>query len=88
MDMDTSLILFDKDGNKIDYCFFDRRELKNEAEELYIKHSGDDRTGEGGEKDDDETIDMYLDKIPEKVHSIYPVVTIYNKTDSQQFDDV
>lgn len=40
-----------------------------------VMHRGDNRTGDGD--GDDETIDIYLNKMAAEVDSIWPIITVY-----------
>lgn len=80
LDLDSSIIMLDANGTLIDKVFFNQKRSLDGA----IIHSGDDTTGEG--KGDDETIQIFLNKIDSRVQSIWPVITIYSP--DKQFDDV
>jgi tellurium resistance protein TerZ len=72
--------LLDVHGNLLDQVFFNQKRSKDGS----IIHSGDDTTGDGA--GDDETIQIFLDKVHQSVDTIWPVITIY--TPGKQFDDV
>ena len=56
-DLDSSILMLDVNGNQVDKVFFNNKKSKDES----VLHGGDDRTGEGD--GDDETIQMFLDKV-------------------------
>ena len=64
-----------KDGQRIDEVWYRKKESTCHG----VKHSGDNRTGEG--KGDDETILINLDKVSRQVHSLWAVITIYTDGD-------
>ena len=80
LDLDSSIIMLDSKGEVVDRVFFNKKTSDDGA----IRHAGDNRTGEGS--GDDERIEIYLDKIQDKVDSIWPVINIYDN--GKQFDDV
>jgi stress response protein SCP2 len=63
--------MFDIDGNWIEDVYYGKKESQDSS----VKHNGDNLTGFGS--GDDETIDIDLSKVSPKVHSIWPVITIY-----------
>lgn len=80
LDIDCSVLLMDKHGKLIEKVFYGKPASRKKA----VVHSGDCQTGEG--EGDDEIIDVYLDRMPEEVDSLWPVISIY--TEGSQFDDV
>lgn len=79
IDLDASCILLDSDLKSIDLVWF--RQLK--SQDGSIKHSGDNRTGDGG--GDDETIHVDLQRLPASVK--YLVFTV-NSFTGQTFEKV
>ncbi|VVO16746.1 TerD family protein [Pseudomonas fluorescens] len=79
IDLDASCILLDSDLKSIDLVWF--RQLK--SQDGSIKHSGDNRTGDGG--GDDETIHVDLQRLPAAVK--YLVFTV-NSFTGQTFEKV
>lgn len=79
IDLDASCVLLDRAGFKIDTVWF--RKLKSTCGS--VVHTGDNLTGEGD--GDDEVINVYLDKLPEKVE--YLVFTV-NSFSGQTFNEV
>ena len=71
-DVDASIILFDKNGERIDTIYYGH--LSNH--DRSVVHSGDNLTGEGD--GDDEVITVNLSKMNQNVFSIWPVITIYS----------
>ena len=81
IDLDSSVICFDKNGEKVDASWFSKLDIFGGA----IHHNGDNRVGGEGEGADDERIDLKLDRIPKNVESM--VFTV-NSFTNQTFDDV
>ncbi|MBF6042996.1 tellurium resistance TerZ family protein [Pseudomonas sp. ChxA] len=79
IDLDASCILLNSDYQKIDLVWF--RQLK--SQDGSIKHSGDNRTGEGD--GDDETINVDLQRLPASVK--YLIFTV-NSFTGQTFEKV
>lgn len=79
IDLDASCILLDSDLKPIDLVWF--RQLK--SQDGSIKHSGDNRTGDGN--GDDETIHVDLQRLPASVK--YLVFTV-NSFTGQTFEKV
>ncbi|KAL4508061.1 hypothetical protein ABPG72_021434 [Tetrahymena utriculariae] len=79
-DIDSSLLLYDQQGNMIENIYFGNKMSHNGS----IIHHGDDRSGSGS--GDDEVITIRLDKVEAKIKCIWSVITIY--TGGKQFDDV
>jgi tellurium resistance protein TerZ len=79
IDLDASCILLNSDLQKIDLVWF--RQLK--SQDGSIKHSGDNRTGDGD--GDDETIHVDLQRLPATVkHLVFTV----NSFTGQNFEKV
>ncbi|WP_444930390.1 TerD family protein [Microbulbifer sp. SSSA002] len=79
IDLDASCIMLDRDFQAMDLVWFRQLNSKDGS----IKHSGDNRTGEGD--GDDETIQVNLQNLPEAVqHLIFTV----NSFTGQNFDQV
>ncbi|RXV64558.1 TerD family protein [Burkholderia stabilis] len=79
IDLDASCILLDSDMNSVDLVWFRHLESRDGS----IKHSGDNRTGEGD--GDDETIYVDLQHVPGAVqHLVFTV----NSFLGQSFDQV
>jgi tellurium resistance protein TerZ len=79
IDLDASCILLNSDYQKIDLVWF--RQLK--SQDGSIKHSGDNRTGDGD--GDDETIHVDLQRLPASVK--YLIFTV-NSFTGQSFEKV
>ena len=71
-DVDGSTALFDAKHQLVDMVWWKKLVSSNGA----VKHSGDDRTGEGG--GDDEVIKVDLDDLPLKVHYLLFAVCVYS----------
>lgn len=82
IDLDSSVLCFDKNGNymKDNTVWFRQTETFNDA----IKHSGDNREGGNG-KDDDERINIDLERLPANVQTL--VFTV-NSFTGQSFETV
>ncbi len=79
IDLDTSCLLFDEQGQMVDIVWFRQLQSKDGS----IKHSGDNRTGAG--EGDDEQIVVDLTRIPANVKSL--VFTV-NSFTGQSFAQV
>ncbi len=79
IDLDASCLLFDHNNNLVDAVWF--RQLT--SRDGSIRHSGDNRTGEG--EGDDEQIQVDLNAVPAQVKSL--VFTVNNYT-GQDFSRV
>lgn len=79
VDLDASCVLLDGNGNVLDTVWF--RQLN--STDGSVKHSGDNRTGEGD--GDDETITADLSRLPANVEHL--VLTV-NSFTGQSFNDV
>lgn len=71
-DVDGSVALFDAKHQVVDTVWWKQLRSSNGA----VKHSGDDRTGEGG--GDDEVIKVKLDELPLRVHYLMFAVCVYS----------
>lgn len=80
MDVDSSIIMVNKEGGLVDQIWFKQMKSNDRS----IIHSGDNRTGEGS--GDIETITIKLSQVSSDVHSIWPVVNVYN--DGKSYTDV
>ncbi|KRX07558.1 hypothetical protein PPERSA_11107 [Pseudocohnilembus persalinus] len=72
LDLDSSLVLLNKQGKVIENICFKNLESKDGA----IKHQGDSR--DGGNQGDDEQIYINLSKLDNQVHQIWVVICIYD----------
>jgi len=79
IDLDASCIAFDENGRVVDTVWFRQLTSRDGA----IRHSGDNRTGDGD--GDDETIIADLDRLPTSVSSL--VFTV-NSFQGQTFNEV
>ena len=64
IDLDASAIMFDENNKALDSIWFGQLQSRDGS----IKHSGDNRTGDGD--GDDESIHVDLTKVPAQVKSI------------------
>lgn len=72
VDLDANALLFDSGGQLVEAVWF--RELQNPSGS--VRHSGDNRTGEG--EGDDETITVDLSRVPANVTTIIFSVNNYS----------
>lgn len=73
VDLDASAVTYDSFGNVIDICYFGKLKLGD-----YVKHMGDDRTGSDSRGDqDNETIQVFLDRVPDDVETIVFTLNAY-----------
>jgi tellurium resistance protein TerZ len=72
-DLDAQAVMFDEMGVIKDSCFYNKMSACNGA----VRHSGDNRTGEGS--GDDEFIRIQLDHLPADIKVIMFVITAYNE---------
>lgn len=79
IDLDASLLMLDQNREFVDVVFFNQLQSKDGS----IRHSGDNRTGDG--EGDDETIFADLDRVPANVHHLVLTVNSYQ---GQTFDKV
>lgn len=79
IDLDASVLLFNKKGKLVDQVWF--RQLA--SKDRNITHSGDDRVGAGS--GDNEVITVQLSKLKEEIHSL--IFTV-NSFTGQTFDSV
>ncbi len=79
IDLDASCLMLDENKNSVDVVWFRQLESKDGS----IKHSGDNRTGEGD--GDDESIYVDLTRVPSSVK--YLMFTV-NSFTGQTFDKV
>jgi tellurium resistance protein TerZ len=81
VDLDTSIICFDENKRKTDsYAYFGKKLCGN-----FLRHTGDDLSGDSSANSDDEQIVVSLNKVPSHIH--YLVVTL-NSFTGQEFGDV
>jgi len=71
-DVDASCAMFDANKRLVDAVSFKKLVSSCKA----VKHSGDDRTGDGG--GDDEVIKVALEKVPLHIHYLVFIVCIFN----------
>lgn len=73
VDLDSSVILLDASGNKVDLVYFGHKDS------LGVHHYGDDLTGDANGDDgmDNETIEVTLSKIDSRVQHVFFVLNSY-----------
>lgn len=79
IDLDASAVLYDSSGRVVDQVWFRQLSSKDGS----IRHTGDNLTGAGD--GDDESIMVYLDRIPGTVSS---VVFLVNSFTGQNFSQI
>jgi tellurium resistance protein TerD len=84
-DADASLFMLDENGKLPDdsYMVFYNNKLSSDGS---VKHSGDDRTGDGD--GDDEIIDVNLSKVSNEIIQIIIVISIHNIDNGFHFGNV
>ena len=73
VDLDSSVVLLDASGNKVDLVYFGHKDS------LGVHHYGDDLTGDANGDDgiDNETVEVTLSKIDSRVHHVFFVLNSY-----------
>lgn len=71
MDIDASVICIDAQGRRENVVYYGKQQHPSGA----IKHGGDNLTGAGD--GDDETIEIWLDKIPSNITKLSVIINIY-----------
>lgn len=81
VDLDSSVILLDAEGNKVDIVYFGHKEAAG------IHHYGDDLTGDADGDDgmDNETIEITLSGVASRVEHVFFVLNSYKH---QKFDKI
>lgn len=79
IDLDASAVLYDANKNVLDQVWFRQLKSKDGA----VQHSGDNLTGDGD--GDDESVTVYLDRLPAAVHTI---VFLVNSFTGQNFSQI
>ena len=81
VDLDSSVILLDAEGNKVDIVYFGHKDAAG------IHHYGDDLTGDADGDDgmDNETIEITLSGVASRVEHVFFVLNSYKH---QKFDKI
>jgi len=81
VDLDSSIILLDANGNHVDTVYFGHKDAPG------IHHYGDDLTGDADGDDgmDNETVELTLSKIDSRVEHVFFVLNSYRH---QKFDKI
>lgn len=79
IDLDASAVLYDAQRNVVDQVWFQQLSSKDGS----VQHSGDNLTGDG--EGDDESIAVYLDRLPTNVHTL---VFLVNSFTGQNFSQI
>lgn len=75
IDIDASIFLYNENKRPIGECSYRNKTVTNKGK-VSIKHSGDNRSG--GDKGDDETIEVFLDELLNSpAHYAYVVLNVY-----------
>jgi tellurium resistance protein TerD len=84
-DLDSCVVLLDANKKIIPdgIVFFNHLEFKNGGE-VAIKHNGDDLTGGNSDTGPDETINVYLKKLPAEVAHVVPFMNIFKASERNQ----
>lgn len=81
MDVDSSVVLISPRNDSLDLVYFGDKEHASGA----VIHHGDNLTGSGGIQDgDDETITVFLDKVPANRDKIVFILNIYKCVERRQ----
>ena len=81
IDLDGSVIMFDKDGNYIDKVVYNKQSSNDGS----IRHSGDVTSGSSG-SGDIETIKINLKNVSPNIQSLWVVVVVF--TSPKTYNDV
>lgn len=73
VDLDSSVILLDAEGNKVDIVYFGHKDAPG------VHHYGDDLTGDANGDDgmDNETVEITLSKLESRVEHVFFVLNSY-----------
>jgi tellurium resistance protein TerZ len=84
VDLDSTVILVDAQGNHIDTIYFGHKDAPG------VHHFGDDLTGDADGDDgmDNETISIQLSRIDSRVEHVFFVLNIYNTDSVESFDEI
>jgi len=80
-DLDAAILMTQANGqarSNLDFIYF----LQQESICGSVQHTGDNRTGAG--EGDDETINVFLDKVPADIHKLVVFVSIYDAEKKKQ----
>ncbi|MBZ9749763.1 TerD family protein [Deinococcus sp. HMF7620] len=72
VDLDANALMFDASGTLVDQVWFRQLQSKDGS----VRHSGDNRTGDGA--GDDETITIHLNRLPQNVVTVILSVNNYS----------
>ncbi|WP_370290022.1 TerD family protein [Nocardioides sp.] len=81
IDLDASAVLYDANKNVVDQVWF-RQLASNDGS---VRHSGDNRTGAGD--GDDESVTVFLDRLPANVATIVFLVNSFTGQDFGQIEN-
>ena len=84
VDLDSSIILLDAQGNKVDIVYFGHKDAPG------VHHYGDDLTGDtdGDDGIDNETVEITLSKLDSRVEHVFFVLNLYNSREVKSFDKI
>eukprot|EP00917_Polyrhabdina_sp_WS-2016_P026216 GHVP01056281.1.p1 GENE.GHVP01056281.1~~GHVP01056281.1.p1 ORF type:complete len:236 (+),score=29.32 GHVP01056281.1:480-1187(+) len=80
LDLDVSCVILDKDSELLDAVYYNRLETLGGS----IKHSGDNRSGNGA--GDNELITVLLNKLPKEVDTLIFIINMFSP--GKSFQDV
>jgi tellurium resistance protein TerZ len=81
IDLDASAVLYDANRNVVDQVWFQQLRSKDGS----LQHSGDNLTGDG--EGDDESITVYLDRVPDNVATVVFLVNSFTGQDFSQIEN-
>lgn len=81
IDLDASLVLFDENKAVLDSVWFRQLQSKDGS----VKHSGDNRTGDGA--GDDEVIYVDLDRVPQNVKTLVFTISSFRGQTFKKVDN-
>lgn len=80
IDIDSSIIMLNNQDKFVELVYFGHKVSDCGS----IKHHGDNLTGADNGQEDDEVIDVYLDKVPSRVQRLVVVANIYSAISRKQ----
>lgn len=81
IDLDASAVLYDANKAVVDQVWFSQLKSRDGS----VQHSGDNRTGAGD--GDDESVTVYLERLPGNVHQIVFLVNSFTGQDFSQIEN-
>lgn len=81
IDLDASVVLYDANKNVVDQVWFNQLKSQDGS----VQHSGDNRTGAG--EGDDESVTVYLDRVPANVATLVFLVNSFTGESFAQIEN-